>query len=255
MFDGNDGAAARDFRAHEFRRDEQRHRSAEALAVVVRGLRALEHFLAAEIFALGDVDHFLGDDARARPFELGEGVRAIAAGLHPSRLRSAPPGGREKRPQRLRRVGEIARQVLAGDIAVVDRLDRPALILLDAAALAHPFDARARQALLHVDRRVGIGIGAGRIVDRNRRLAGRRIERNLAQRHFQLGRRIGPRIDLARAGDRAGRDLRRCEIGFGEMLVHRCTPGFSCVARSGPSIARRRTGTLVERSCLRRYPW
>ena len=34
----------------------------------------VEHFLAAEIFALGDVDHFLGDDAGAGPFELGDGV-------------------------------------------------------------------------------------------------------------------------------------------------------------------------------------
>ncbi len=32
----DDGAAARHFRAHEFRRDEQRHRSAEAFAVVMR---------------------------------------------------------------------------------------------------------------------------------------------------------------------------------------------------------------------------
>ena len=69
----NDGAAARHFAAHEFRRDEERHGGAEAFAVVVRRLRALQHCLAAEIFALGDVDHFLGDDARTRPFELGEG--------------------------------------------------------------------------------------------------------------------------------------------------------------------------------------
>ena len=59
---------------------------AEAFAVVVRGLRALQHFLAAEIFALGDVDHFLGDDAGARPFELGEGVAACEANSLP-RLR------------------------------------------------------------------------------------------------------------------------------------------------------------------------
>ena len=32
--------------------------------------------------------------------------------------------------------------MLAGDIAVVDRLDRPAFVFLDAAALLHPFDAR-----------------------------------------------------------------------------------------------------------------
>ena len=79
----NDGAAARDFAAHEFRRDEERHRSAEAFAVVVRRLRAFEHLLAAEIFALGDVDHFLGDDAGPRPFELGDGAAAAACDPSP----------------------------------------------------------------------------------------------------------------------------------------------------------------------------
>src|SRR5882757_1591333 len=51
-------ARARDLAAHEFRRDEGRHRGAEALAVGERGLGALELPLAAEILALGDVDHF-----------------------------------------------------------------------------------------------------------------------------------------------------------------------------------------------------
>ena len=74
--------------------------------------------------------------------------------------------------QRLRRVGEIAREMLAGDVAVVDRLDRPALVFLDAAALLDPFDARALEALLDVDGDIVVGIEAGRIVDRQRRLAG-----------------------------------------------------------------------------------
>ena len=69
----DDGAPARDLAAHEFGRHERRHRGAEALAVGERGLGAIEHPLAAKIFALGDVDHFLGDDARARPFVLGDG--------------------------------------------------------------------------------------------------------------------------------------------------------------------------------------
>ena len=61
----NDRAAARDLVAHEFRRDEGRHRRAEALAVRQGGLCALQHLLAAEIFARGDIDHLLGDDAGA----------------------------------------------------------------------------------------------------------------------------------------------------------------------------------------------
>ena len=56
--------------AHEFRRHEEQHqRSAQTFAVVMGSLRDVEYLLAAEIFALGDVDHFLGDDALARPFE------------------------------------------------------------------------------------------------------------------------------------------------------------------------------------------
>jgi hypothetical protein len=83
-----------------------------------------KHLLAAEIFALGDVDHFLGDHAGARPFELRQRMRGDA--LH-----------------RPRRVRETARQMLAAGIAVVDRLNRPAVIVLDAAARLDPFDARA----------------------------------------------------------------------------------------------------------------
>src|ERR1700684_1353318 len=45
--------------AHEYRRDEERHRGAKTLAVVVAFLGDVEHFFAAEILALGDVDHFL----------------------------------------------------------------------------------------------------------------------------------------------------------------------------------------------------
>ena len=187
---GNDGAAARDFAPDEFRRDEQRHRSAEAFAVVVGGLRALQHCLAAEIFALGDVDHFLGDHAGAGPFELGD------------RLAGEPL-------QRLWRIREIPREVLAGGVAVVHRLDRTALIFLHTTALLHPFAAGARQALLQIKHHVGIGVGAGRIVDRERRLAGGGIERDLAQRHFQVRRPLGRRVNLARAGDRSGCDLRR----------------------------------------------
>ena len=191
--------------AHEFRRDEQRHRSAEALAVVGAFLRDVEHCLAAEIFALGDVDHFLGDDALARPFEL----RHRLAG---------------QRAHRARRVGEIPREVLAGDVAVIDRLDRAAVIFLDAAALLHPCDAGALETLLDVDRHIVVGIDAGRIVDRQRRLARGSIERDLAQRHAQVRRRIGRRINLARTGDRAGGHLRRGEIGFGQRLIHRDAP-------------------------------
>jgi len=69
----NDGAPARHFAAHEFRRHEQRHRCAEAFAVGAGRLGALKLRFAAQVLALGDIDHFLGDDARARPLVLSEG--------------------------------------------------------------------------------------------------------------------------------------------------------------------------------------
>ena len=68
---GDDGAAARDFVAHEFRRDEGGQRAAELFAVGERGLGAVEHLFAAEVLAFGDVDHFLGDDAGAGPIRIG----------------------------------------------------------------------------------------------------------------------------------------------------------------------------------------
>ncbi len=61
--------------------------------------------------------------------------------------------------------------MLAGDVAVVDRLDRAAVVFLDAAALLDPFDAGALEALLDLDGDVVVGVGAGGVVDRQRRLA------------------------------------------------------------------------------------
>ena len=122
---GDDGAAARDLAAHEFRRHEGRHRGAKAFAVGERGFGALELLLAAEILAGRDVDHLLGDDPGAGEFELGDHVVVEAA-------------------QRLVMRGKGFRRMRRADIAVVFRLDVAALIFLDAAALLHPGDARAR---------------------------------------------------------------------------------------------------------------
>ena len=68
----DDGAAHRHFLAHELGRDELGQGGAEALAVGQALLGNVERDLAAEILALGDVDHLLGDDAGTRPFELGD---------------------------------------------------------------------------------------------------------------------------------------------------------------------------------------
>src|SRR5262249_59739864 len=125
--------------AHECSWDDGRDRRAEAFAVGERGLRAVDHLPATEILARGDVDHLLGNDA-------GPGELVLRDRLAVER---AP---------RLRRVGKIAGEMFARDIAVVDRLDRTAFIFLDAAALFHPFDACALEALFDVDGDAVVGV-------------------------------------------------------------------------------------------------
>ena len=138
------------------------------------------------------------------------------------------------RAHRPRRIGEIAGEMLAGDIAVVDRLDRAAVILLDAAALLAPIATRARVRPFSTSiAGVGLGIDAGGIIDPHRLLAGTLRQRDLAQRHAQIGRRVGRRINFSRAGNRAGGHRRRGEIGFGERLVHRVAPFHCSTIRSG----------------------
>ena len=159
---GDDGAPARDLAAHEFRRHEGRHRGAKAFAVGERRLGAFELLLAAEVFAGGDVDHLLGDDAGAGEFELRDHVAVEAA--------QRPVMGGE-------RFGGMA----GADIAVVFRLDVAALIFLDAAAFLDPGDALARQPGIDVDHDARIGIGAGGVIDRQVRLAGALAEDDLAQ--------------------------------------------------------------------------
>ena len=75
----DDGAAARDLVAHEFRRDERRDRGAEALAVGERLRCVGERRLSGEVLAVGDVDHLLGDDAGAGELVLRDGLARRAA--------------------------------------------------------------------------------------------------------------------------------------------------------------------------------
>ena len=149
---GDDGAAAGDLGAHELGRDVRRDVGAEAVAVGQRRLGAGEHGDAAEVLAVGNVGHFLGDDAGARVFELRDGLaRQTSEGL--------------------RLFGEVASEMARRDVAVVLGPDLAADVLLDAAALFDPGFACARQPARHVDLGRRIGVGAGRIVGAERRLA------------------------------------------------------------------------------------
>ena len=66
--------------------------------------------------------------------------------------------------------GEVAGEMARRDVAVVLRLHLAAVVVLDAAAFLDPGFAHARQPARHVDLGARIGVGAGRIVDAERRL-------------------------------------------------------------------------------------
>ena len=202
----DDGAAARDFAAHEFRRDERRHRGAEAFAVVMRGLRAVEHLLAAEVFALGDVDHLLGDDAGAGPFELrdrlaGRGARSGFGVLGKLRARCLP----------------VTLPLSTGLIG------RPSYSSTPPRSRTQAMRARG-EALLDVDRRRRDRY-RGRTDRRPAAAPRRRIHAARSRAAALAGRaRVGRRIDLARAGERAGGDLGRDQIGCDDRLIHGASP-------------------------------
>ena len=82
---------------------------------------------------------------------------------------------------------------------------------------------RARPALTSMVT-IGIGVGAGGVVDRKVRLAGAFRQNDLAQRHPQIGRGVRRRENLARGGQRAGGDGgKRGGVGIGAD-VHRGDP-------------------------------
>ena len=97
-------------------------------------LARAERCLAAEVLAMRDVDHLLGDDAGAGEFVLGDGLagecRAAAAACS----------------------GKSRARCLPETLPLSSGLIVAAVVRLDAAALAHPGVADARQALLDVDR-------------------------------------------------------------------------------------------------------
>src|SRR5690606_39958862 len=80
---GEDGAAARNLVTDEFRGHELRYCGAEAVAVGERLGGGFRRLPAAEVLALGDVDHLLGDDAGAGALEPGTRSAASAPSGRP----------------------------------------------------------------------------------------------------------------------------------------------------------------------------
>ncbi len=200
---GDDGAAARDLVADELRRDEGGDGGAEILAVGPAFLRARQHLPAAEVFAVGDVDHLLGDDAGAGELVLRD-VLAGAAGQH-TQL------GRAGRDEALALGAAV---VLGLDVAGSDGSE---------AAPGDPRPPHRRQPGFQVDVRAGIGVGAGAVIGAIGLLARRRVERDLAERHADVGPGLGRGVDLARARDRSGGHAGRAG-GRLRLDRHGCSP-------------------------------
>ncbi len=218
----DDGAALGDLVAHEFGRDEGRDLSAEALALRDLSLGVFQHFLTAEIFALGDVDHLLGDDAGTGELILGDGL-AIGFAVRVGAVRVwGDAAGRVEidglEGAVTRREG--AGQMLAGGAAIVFRAHIAAFIFLNAAAFEHPVGAVAGKALLDIDTDRRVGIWAGRVIDRHRFFIRGGVQVNQAARHRQGRVGLWMGIDLAAGRQRAGGDSGGLEVRLAGGLVH-----------------------------------
>jgi hypothetical protein len=116
------------------------------------------------------------------------------------------------------REGRDAARTVRPQLAVVLGPDLALAYFLHVAAGELPLTAQLGQAGGDVDHCIGIGIGPAGVVDPQRRLAARRLQRNLAHRHAQR-----PDVDLAAAADRAGGDA-DLELGIdvGHETVDPC---------------------------------
>jgi hypothetical protein len=173
------------------------------------------------------IDHLLGDDPGAGEFELCHGL----------------PGFADAQILRRRTGGN---QLVGGDEAVVFRAQR-ARRGRGEAAPRDPAGAQRREAGFEVDRARRVGERAGGVIHPQRRLLRRRVERDLAERHQNVGMPFGGAIDLARAGDRAGGD--RAGGGGWRFAVHVHGVAASTRAWIGPG----RGGKRLDRRLSRPY--
>ena len=86
-------------------------------------------------------------------------------------------------------------------------IGRPSYSSTPPRSLTHSMRVRFRP-VLDVDHGVVVGVDAGGVIDRQVRLAGALRQHDLAERHAQVRRGLGAGVDLARADERAGGDLR-----------------------------------------------
>ena len=215
---GNDRTAARDFLAHEFRRDCVRNAGAERLARVLAahqvgqlvahraaGLELFQILLAPQVFADRDEFHFRCDDALARIVHL----RNVLAGQRAARL---------------------AMQVKAqfSQCRVVQPFDavcgRWAGQFFSIVALGDPGAAHRCQAGADVDVCIRVGIRARRVIHINRWIffcakgSGRVRLADLAHRHADV-RTAALHIDFAGIWQRCDRGCIDCRSGGQEFRI------------------------------------
>ncbi len=168
-----------------------------------RGLR--QGLGAADVLAVCDVDHLLGDDAGAGVLVLGD-VLALLADEEGA-------------------VGRAGRdEAVGGDVAVVLGADLAGGGGGEVAG-GDPGGADLRQAGGQIDGDVGFGIGAGGVVEADGLLAGGGVEDDLAERDGDVGAAGRAAIGLAGPVDGAGGDGARLLL-----IGHACLPRWARTA-------------------------
>ena len=143
---------------------------------------------------MGDVDHFLGDDAGAGIFILRDHLAGLAA-----------------IDRQFRRAA--GHQLAVADIAVVFRLHRAWGDPIEATP-SDPLRADRRQTGFQVDGRGRVRVDAGAVIGAIRLFLRRWVQRDLAERDHDVGMALGAAVDLVRPGDRAGGHRARTGSGF-----------------------------------------
>ncbi len=169
---GDHRAAARHLVADEFRRDLGGDRRAEAVpGVLIRGQARLAVLTQLLVFTDGDVFHLRGDDALAGIVHLRQIVAGLGAARRANMREAQALGGQVAGPPA---------PVFAGQ----------SIQLLTVAALLDPAGSHRLQPLANIDTRIGVGVGAGGIVNRQGRVIlelaagqGRRMLTDFTHRH------------------------------------------------------------------------
>ena len=231
----NDGAPARHFIAHEFRRYLKRQVGPKAVACMLAGQHvghALAPFAAGGqrfhigvsvlVLANGDIFHFRRDQAAPRIMHLRNVLAVFGAPRLPCQIK--PQSGQLFIGQARLPIGRAGPVHQFGIIA-----------------LLNPCLPQRGQALTNVNRHIRIGIGPGCVIDinwrvffacltRQRHIGGRIMLCDFAHRYANIGPRAGD-IDFFTHRQRcngriinARRIARKCRRGF----------GFRCLRHGGP---------------------